>query len=112
VYIKENSLVIKRTDTGKIFAAVINDIPLSFPLPDDLGTITLMEDDINRLRMQRITNYSARFYSEQTDGLSSSMPANLNEHFGLIIICTSANSFIYTHNPATGSNTFTAVINL
>jgi len=111
VYKNNSSLIIERIDRGHPFSILWNGNVLSFPLPDEVNTITLMEDDINRLRLKKINTHAARFYTEQTLGETIN-GQYINEHFGLIIICTSSDEFVYTHNPANGSNMFTATLKL
>lgn len=109
---QDGSLVIERKDEGVPLNIAWQETTLQMPLPADINTITLMEDDINCLRMQKLHEYSVRFYTQPITPIALHKPPMLNEHFGLIIICLSADSFIYVHDAATGTNTFTATINL
>lgn len=110
IYIDGDNLVIEKTDTGAAFHVTWKENKLFFPLPEHIGTITLMEDDINRLCMQKLTNKSVRFYTEQNT--SNSTTSYVNEHFGLIIISLSSTRFTYTWDDATRSNIFMATIHL
>ncbi|HWB26333.1 MAG TPA: hypothetical protein VG738_12675 [Chitinophagaceae bacterium] len=111
IYTQEGTLIIKKTDTGKPFSSCMNNIDISFPLAPEIDTLVLMEDDINRLNLQRVDDYNATFYAEQLN-LPVAAGKRLNEHFGLVLICLSADSFTYTHDPYDGSNIFIASINL
>jgi hypothetical protein len=112
VFTSGNQLIIERSDNGHPFFISLRNMQLSFPLPQEVGSVILMEDDINRLTMQRIHEYSARFWTEQVNAEEKIMQQTLSEHFGLIIICLSSDSFVYTHAPEHNTNTFTATINL
>ncbi|HVX50918.1 MAG TPA: hypothetical protein VHB48_12215 [Chitinophagaceae bacterium] len=112
VYKHNSELIIKRSDTGKPFSAIFNNNRISFPLTTTMNMLTLMEDDINRLAMQPLDNYSAMFYTEQKESSEDFTGQKINEHFGLIIICLSASRFVYTYNPDDGSNTYTVSIRL
>jgi len=105
------NLVIERQDDGPPLTVAWNNISLQVPLPEEIDTITVMEDDINCLQMQKLHKYSVKFYTQPKDPMLQ-VPPTLNEHFGLVIICLSADSFIYVRSEATGTNTFTAIINL
>jgi hypothetical protein len=110
IYIDSDNLVIEKTDTGAPFYIRWKEHKLFFPLPEHIDTITLMEDDINRLRMQKLSSNSVRFYTEPNTG--NSAVTYVNEHFGLIIISLSSTRFIYTWDDVTCSNIFTATIHL
>ena len=105
------NLIIERQDNGTPLKVTGNDSEIQVPLAEEIDIITVMEDDINCLRMQKLHEYSVKFYTQPKDPMLQ-VPPTLNEHFGLVIICLSADSFIYVHNSATGANTFTATINL
>lgn len=111
IYTANQHLFIERTDEGRPFSVKWKGSVLSFPLPEEVNVITLMEDDINCLRLKKINPNTAKFYTEQkaADHINS---RHINEHFGLIIICTLCDEFVYTHNPANGSNIFTAKLKL
>ena len=111
IYIDGDNLVIEKKDNGAPFSIRWKEHKLSFPLPEHIDTITLMEDDINRLRMQKLTINSVRFYTEQNTG-NSDTAHFINEHFGLIIISLSSTRFTYTWDEVTRNNIFTATIHL
>lgn len=112
IIVRNGNLVIERQDDGIPLSVTWNERKLQVPIPEEVNTITLTEDDINCLRMQRINAYSVKFYAQPITPISLHKPPKLNEHFGLIIICLSANSLVYVHDKAAGTNTFTATINL
>lgn len=109
---RDGNLIIERQDEGAPLSVTWKERKLRVPLPAEINTITIMEDDINCLRLQKLHEYSVRFYTQPITPMALQKPPKLNEHFGLIIICLSADSFIYVHNVAHGINTFTATINL
>jgi len=112
ITMQDDSLLIARQDDGAPLNITWKETNLQVPLPEDISTVTLMEDDINCLRMQRLHAYSVKFYTQPITPIALHKPPKLNEHFGLIIICLSTDSFVYVRDEATGTNTFTATINL
>ncbi len=112
ITINGNRLIIKRSDKGIPFHPKIDGKKVALPLPGNIDIVTLTEDDINRLNMQRIDDYTARFYVENTSSGPSFKQDELNEHFGLIIICLSSDNFTYTYDVQETLNEFAAVIEL
>lgn len=111
IYMHQNSLVIERHDDGVPLGITWQERRIQVPIPKEINVITVMEDDINCLRMQKLQDYSVRFFTQPKKPMLQ-VPPTLNEHFGLIIICLSANSLVYVHDAAAGTNTFTVTINV
>ncbi len=112
IYLDNRRLVIEKKDHGSPFRPKAYNKQMTLPLAETVDTIILMEDDYNRLNMQRIDEYSVRFYVENIHSAHTYKQQVINEHFGLIIICCSSDSFIYRHHAHDGLNIFTASIQL
>jgi len=112
IYTDNEHLIIERRDNGKPFHPRVNGETMPLPLPASVDVITLSEDDINRLNMQRLSDYCIRLYVEEIDLKKELRQQTINEHFGLIIICSSADDFTYTYDVEEGVNIFTAMLRL
>jgi hypothetical protein len=111
-YIEDAHLIIERRDKGTQFHPRINGKTMPLPMPASVDIITITEDDINRLNLQRIHDYSIRLYVEEIPSKNDFAQQTINEHFGLIIICSSSDSFVYSYNAEEGVNIFTASIKI
>lgn len=111
-YTEGSHLIIERRDSGQQFHPRVNNEKVPLPLPPSVDIITLTEDDINRLNMQRVNDYSIRLYVEEIPLRNPFKEQKINEHFGLIIICSSSDDFHYSYNAEERMNIFTALIKL
>ena len=111
ITIEDKQLTIHRKDNGLPFKPGLGK-NATLLLPDKItDTIILTEDAINRLVMQQIDDYCVRFYVEEATDKKEDAIKTVGEHFGLIIICRSADNFIYTRHP-NGENVFSVTLSL
>ena len=109
IYVEDKHLVIQRKDRGMPFHPTAGKKGQPVYVQDVEGTITLTEDDINRLNMQRVDEHSVKFYVEEVPLTYIPGRQKMNEHFGLIIICRSSDRFVYSRLPD-GLNVFTVFV--
>jgi anti-sigma regulatory factor (Ser/Thr protein kinase) len=99
IYIENSHLIIKRYGSGlPFYANAVDNNRLLIPHAVK-GTVTLTEDDISKLCVQRIDEHSVRFFVEDANMPDIAERQSMGEHFGLIIICRSSDNFTYTRLP-------------
>jgi anti-sigma regulatory factor (Ser/Thr protein kinase) len=106
IYVKDGHLVLERKENGNPFLVNVGNKKVTLPLTHEFDTVILTQDDVNRLTMQRIDEHNVRFYVDEISAAPGFEQQMMNEHFGLIIICLSSDSFIYSRTPG-GQNVFT-----
>ncbi len=104
-------LTILRKDNGVPFNLEPKQKEQQLLKSETRSDVTLAEDDINRLIMQRINNQTVCFFVEEVPALGKKANPTLVEHFGFIIICRSCSSFTYSRLPS-GENVFSVSIPL
>jgi anti-sigma regulatory factor (Ser/Thr protein kinase) len=111
----ENELIIEKTDDGNPLRLPVQDTQaqLVWPLKNiPSGTISVYEDDMHMLYGRIESDCSVTFFAEAKNQEATSFPIeNVAEHFGLLIITKSTDSFTYSYDEKTRTNSFKCTIN-
>lgn len=117
LYIKDNQLFIKKTDQGHILTLTTlnEDFKLTWPVSAIYvgQEFNLQTNGSDALRVRISEDHQAIFYIEEVDDFDFfSSIENFSEHFGLLIITKSTDSFYYDYSPEELTNTFCCTFNL
>lgn len=108
-----NYLIITREDTGHpLSLRLVSGEHLRWPLTakECNSTFCIQEDELHSLRVITDNTGTAQFQVSQKAGENGERTNDMLEHFGLIIIASSCERFIYEHQTSTGKNIFTCVV--